>query len=370
MGYDDLSRYVRNSLHDLKPYIPGKPIAEVKRELGLDHVIKLASNENPIGASWTAKEAVKKELDSSHIYPDGNCYELKQALSKALRVPEEQLIIGNGSDELIKMLAETFLNPGDEVVAPTPSFSEYWFAATVMNSKVVGVPLNEDFSYDVERILAAITPKTKLVFLCSPNNPTGTHLTREQLEMLLQQVPKDIMIVIDEAYAEFAIADDYPNGVDYIDQHRVVVLRTFSKIYGLAAYRVGYGVAAKELIHYINRVREPFNVNHFAQVAATASLADENHIEQSRQAVARGKEMLYPVFDQLGLSYIPTQANFVFVDTGIDSQTVFRKMMQRGVIIRTGDVFGYPTYIRVTFGTEEENLMFINAFKEVLAEKE
>lgn len=368
MVQDSLSRFVRNCLHDLKPYVPGKPIEEVKRELGLEHVIKLASNENPIGASEASKEATRNALDNSHIYPDGNCFELKQALANYLKVSTEELIVGNGSDEIIKLLAEAVLNQGDEVIAPTPSFSEYWFAATVMNAYVTGVPLKADFTYDVDAMIAAVTPKTKLMFLCSPNNPTGTYLSKMELEKILNSIPKDIIVAVDEAYYEYANAEDYPSGIDYINSHRVIALRTFSKIYGLAAYRVGYGVASKELIHYINRVREPFNVNSFAQAAATAALTDEKHVEKSRAVVEQGKEMLYQVFDELDLKYIPTQGNFVFVDTKKNSKDVFTKLLHRGVIIRTGDIFGHPTYIRVTFGTKEENETFIKEFKEVLQE--
>lgn len=367
MGVNRLSRYVRNCLHDLKPYIPGKPIEEVKRELGLESVIKLASNENPLGASASAKDAVRQLLDQSHIYPDGSCYELKQALATHLQVAPEELIVGNGSDEIIKMLAETFLNQGDEVIAPVPSFSEYWFAATVMNANVVGVQLGSDFGYDVQAMIDAVTPKTKMLFLCSPNNPTGTYLCKADLEKILAEIPDDIIVVIDEAYAEFVTADDFPSGIDYIHQHRVIVLRTFSKIYGLAAYRIGYGVADAEMIHYINRVREPFNVNSFAQTAAIAALADEEHKQESRQLVADGKEYLYREFADLGLKYVDSEANFVFVDTGVDGKQVFHKLLVRGVIVRTGDIFGYPTYIRVTFGTSEENKRFISALREVLA---
>ncbi|OEF98245.1 histidinol-phosphate transaminase [Desulfuribacillus alkaliarsenatis] len=363
-----LERFVRNCLHDLKPYIPGKPIDEVKRELGLDRVIKLASNENPIGASAASKEATRKLLDQSHIYPDGNCFELKQAIVKNLQVSMDQLIIGNGSDEIIKLLAEAFLNQGDEVIAPTPSFSEYWFAATVMNAYVTGVPLKDDFTYDIDAMIQAVTPKTKMIFLCSPNNPTGTYLSKTELETILNNIPSDIVVVMDEAYYEYATADDFATGIDYINSHRVVVLRTFSKAYGLAAYRVGFGIASKELIHYINRVREPFNVNSFAQVAATAAIADQKHVEDSRDIVEEGKKLLYNAFEELGLPYVPTQGNFVFVDTKKDSKDVFTKLLHRGVIVRSGDIFGQPTYIRVTFGTAEENEIFINELKEVLAE--
>ncbi|OEH86957.1 histidinol-phosphate transaminase [Desulfuribacillus stibiiarsenatis] len=364
----NLSRFVRNCLHDLKPYVPGKPIEEVKRELGLTEVIKLASNENPIGASEASKEATRKLLDNSHIYPDGNCYELKQALAQKLNISTEELIVGNGSDEIIKLLAEAFLNQGDEVIAPTPSFSEYWFAATVMNATVKGIPLKSDFTYDADAMIGAVTPKTKMMFLCSPNNPTGTYLAKTELEKILTSIPNDIVVVIDEAYFEYADAQDYPDGVQYIQDYPVVVLRTFSKIYGLAAYRVGYGVAHKDLIHYINRVREPFNVNSFAQVAAVAALADEKHVQQSKKVVEDGKALLYKAFEELGLTYIPSQANFVFVDTKKDSKQVFTKLLHRGVIIRTGDIFGQPTYIRVTFGTQKENETFIKEFREVLAE--
>lgn len=365
----NLSRFVRSCLHDLKPYEPGKPIDEVKRELGLDEVIKLASNENPLGASEKAKEAVKSVLDQSHIYPDGSCYRLKTALAAKLGVEAKQLIVGNGSDEIIKLLAETFLNDGDQVLAPVPSFSEYWFAAKVMNAEVIGVPLCEDFTYDVDAMINAVGPRTKLIYICNPNNPTGTYMTKSQLEKLLAGIPSDVVVVMDEAYAEFVGQEDYPDGLDYINKHRLVVLRTFSKVYGLAAYRVGYGIGHPELIGFINRVREPFNVNSFAQEAAIAALADADHVKASVDLVRESKELFYREFEAMGLKYIPTETNFIFVDTGVDGRQVFDKLMRRGVIVRSGHVFGRTTYIRVTFGTMEENAIFLSEFKAVMGEE-
>lgn len=364
---DNLQRFVRNCLHDLKPYIPGKPIEEVKRELGLERVIKLASNENPLGCSEKSKQATRDMLDLSHIYPDGNCYELKQAISKHLNVSTEKLIIGNGSDEIIKLLAEAFLNQGDQVIAPVPSFSEYWFAAHVMNAYVTGVPLNDDFTYDVDKIIAAVTPKTKMIFICSPNNPTGTYLAKQGMQKLLDNIASDIVVVCDEAYYEYVVAEDYASGIDYIEDYRVVVLRTFSKAYGLAAYRVGFAVTSAQLINYINRVREPFNVNQFAQVAATAAISDQEHVKKSIQLNETGKKYLYRELTQMGISWIDTQANFIFLDTGKDSKQLFELLLKRGVIVRSGDVFGYPTYLRVTIGTVEENKFFITELQAVLA---
>jgi len=361
---------LRDCLQHIKPYKPGKPVEEVERELGLSGVIKLASNENPLGASPLAIEAMQKNLNKMHDYPDGYCYYLREALSQKLGVRPDQLIFGNGSDEILSFLALAYVNPGDEALMATPSFSQYEFAMRLVG----GVPrqvelVGDNFEYDLDAILAAVNDKTRLVFLCTPNNPTGTIIRKQELKRFLEKLPDKVLLVLDQAYIEYAKDPDHPTGIEYIENgYPVISLRTFSKIYGLAGLRIGYGVAPAEVVADLSRVREPFSVNAMAQAAARAALEDRKHVERSRQMVENSRRQLTDGFTEMGLKVVPDQANFCFVDTGVDSKEVFQALMQRGVIVRTGDIFGYPTYIRVTYGTEEQNKRFLEGLKEVLAE--
>ncbi|GAB6098469.1 histidinol-phosphate transaminase [Halanaerocella petrolearia] len=358
---------VRDAIMDIKPYVPGKPIEEVKRELGLEKVIKLASNENPLGASPTAKEDMKAALEQVHIYPDGNLHKLRQKLSNNLKVEPGQLIFGNGSDELLAYLGQTFIKSDDEIVAAKTTFSEYEFATNLMGGELVEVPL-KDYTHDLEGMLDAITDKTKLVFICNPNNPTGTIVTEEKVEEFLAQVPDDVIVVFDEAYNEYVTSDLYPETIDYLGEYdNVVILRTFSKVYGLSGLRLGYGIASQEIIDYLGRVRQPFNVNAIAQVGACSSLDDKKHLAQTLDYNEQGKKYLYQEFEKLGLEYIPTEANFIIVDVEEDNDQVFEEMLQKGIIIRSLSSFGYQTKIRVTVGLPEENKAFIKALKEVLS---
>ncbi len=363
---DFIKKKARAEVFDLKPYTPGKPVEEVKRELGLDDIIKLASNENPLGPSPLAIEALRKSLDAIHFYPDSNCFYLKERLASFLGVEANQLLIGNGSDELLKLLAETFINRGDEVIFASPSFSEYEFTATIMGAKCMAVPLR-DFKHDLTAMADAITEKSKIIYLCNPNNPTGTAVSKAEADEFMARVPEDVIVVFDEAYFEYVEAPDFPNGLDYLQQGKnVIVSRTFSKIYGLAGLRIGYMVTAPEIVAAVNRVTEPFNVNLLAQIAALAALDDEKHVEASQKMNLTGKAYLYSEFDKMGLKYVATEANYIFVDTGQDCQEVFKRLMLKGIIIRTGDIFGYPSYIRVTIGSQAENQRFIKALQEIL----
>ncbi|SHG61098.1 histidinol phosphate aminotransferase apoenzyme [Thermosyntropha lipolytica DSM 11003] len=358
----------RKEIFRLKPYVPGKPIEEVKRELGIEDIIKMASNENPLGPSPLAVEKIKETLDKIHFYPDSNNFYLKQKLAGHIGIGEECILIGNGSDELLKLLAEAFLTPEDEVVFGDPSFVEYEFTATIMGAKCIAVPLN-DFRHDLKAMLDAVTPRTKIVYVCNPNNPTGTYSTRDEIKDFMDKIREDVLVVFDEAYYEYVDAPDYMSGIEYVKAGRnAIVLRTFSKIYGLAGLRVGYGITTPAIAQAVERVTEPFNVNLLAQVAAEAALDDKEHLEESRQLNLEGKKYLYSRFEEMGLRYVPTQANFIFVDTGRDCREVFKKLLQLGIIIRTGDIFGFPTFIRVTIGTPEENKRFIEGLKKVLGE--
>lgn len=359
----------RQELLNIKPYVPGKPIEEVKRELGISDVIKLSSNENPIGPSPAAAEKIKEAVQKMHIYPDGYCFELRRALASKTQMGAEEFIFGNGSDEIIKLLAETFLKPGDEVLTGSPTFSEYAFAAHLMGAEMVNVPL-QNYCFPLESMANNISQRTKMIFICNPNNPTGTYLSSSEVESFMKVVPDSAVVVFDEAYVEYVEADDFPDTLQYIKEGRknVMVLRTFSKIYGLAGLRIGYGIGTEELIKLVSRTKEPFNVNSLAQTAALASLEDNEHINLSRRINSEGKEYLYGEFEKLGLNYNPTSANFVMLDTGKNSKELFDKMLQKGVIVRTGDVFDMDTFVRVTIGTREQNERFITALKESLEE--
>ncbi|MBE1441642.1 MULTISPECIES: histidinol-phosphate transaminase [unclassified Paenibacillus] len=359
----------RKALNHMKPYSPGKPIWEVQQELGIDKVIKLASNENPLGASPKAVEAIIAYLPEIHRYPDASTKGLNEAIAAQLQLTPDQLIVTNGADELIKLVAEAFLEEGDEVVVPHPSFSEYEFGAHLMGAVPVPVPLDESYQYHVEDLLSAVTERTKMVFLCSPNNPTGTYLSREDLRRLLNALPKDVLVMYDSAYSHFASAEDYTDGLEFVREgNPVIVLQTFSKIYGLAGIRVGFGAAPAPIIASILQVKEPFNVNALAQEAAKAAIADTEHVEASRRVNALGREQLYEAFRVLGLSYTESMTNFILVKLGPDAKELYGRLMELGVIVRYGGTWGMPEHIRVTVGTQEENDFFIRQLTSLLGE--
>jgi histidinol-phosphate aminotransferase len=326
----------------------------------------MASNENVLGPSPAAVEAMRRAAESVYLYPDGSWFRLTRALAEKLDVPPEAVLCGNGSDEIIHFLGLTFLNPGDELIQAHPSFVRYEAAALLNEATCRKVPL-KDFTHDLEAMRAAVTERTKLIFIASPNNPTGTINTKAEVDAFLADLPERVVTVFDEAYREYVESPAYPETVDYVREDRnVMVLRTFSKAYALAGLRVGYAVAPPELIGYVNQVREPFNVSSLAQEAALASLQDESQLTRTRAMNSAGKQYLYAEFDALGLSYVPSEANFVFVDVGRDAQEVFQALMRRGVIARAG--LGLPTHLRVTIGRREDNERFVAALKEVLAE--
>ena len=366
----DVAELARPSIFRIRPYVPGKPIEEVERELGIrsQDLIKLASNENPAGPSPLAVAAMCREARRTNLYPDSQCYELKRALADHLGVTPGHIIVGNGSDEVLKIITEAFLNPGEEVVYGAPTFAEYEFAARVMDGKTVEVPLRGQ-TYDLEAMAGRVTGRTKLVIICNPNNPTGTIVGREEVERFLRRMPEQVLTVFDEAYFDYVTSQDFPDTLEYVRQgRRVVVLRTFSKIYALAGLRVGYGVADPEIIDCLMRVREPFNVNSLAQAAALASLADCGHRERARQANIEGRDYLYRELGEIGLEFTPTQANFIFIRLPVPGMEVFEALLRRGVIVRPCQSFGCPEHIRVTIGTGEQNRRFIDALRLVLAD--
>ncbi|WP_281886959.1 histidinol-phosphate transaminase [Paenibacillus sp. YYML68] len=357
-----------NIVH-LPVYQPGKPIDEVKRELGLTEVIKLASNENPFGCSPKAKEAIIAAVEQSSIYPDGGAVDLTKAVAEQLGVQPNQIIFGAGSDEVILMIARAFLTSQDETITASPTFPQYKHNAEVEGATVIEVPVDSEGKHDLAAMLAKVNEKTKIVWLCNPNNPTGTMLTEEEVVGFLNAVPDRIMVVLDEAYAEYNVSGAYPDSIKLLDQYRnIVVLRTFSKIFGLASLRIGYGVGHPDVIRSINQVREPFNTTGFAQKAALAAVHDTSFIESCREANAKGIAQLNAAFDELGLSYFEAHGNFVMVDVQRPGTEVFQSLLRKGIIVRHDPSWGYPTRIRVTVGSVEQNDKFLDALKLALNE--
>ncbi|MCK4739755.1 MAG: histidinol-phosphate transaminase [Deltaproteobacteria bacterium] len=356
---------VSEAIETLKPYPPGKPIEELERELGISGSIKLASNENPIGPSGKAVAAVTSALFNLHRYPDGSCFYLKQRLAKFHNVSEDMIIVGNGSNEIIELLIRTFVGEGEVILAGDPSFAVYPIIAKAAGRETKLVPL-KDLTIDLPAMLEQITPKTRLVFIANPNNPTGTIVGAKELEDFLDALPKDVIVCMDEAYAEFVKSPDYPDSFEYLKQGRtLIVLRTFSKIYGLAGLRVGYGVADASLINYMERVRQPFNVNSLAQVAALSALDDKLHVELSIKNNTEGLEYLYSELDKLSLEYVPTEANFFLIKVG-DGKMIYDGLLKKGVIVRPMAGYGLGEYIRINVGTPEENKRFIETLQSVL----
>jgi histidinol-phosphate aminotransferase len=349
---------------DVPVYEPGRPIEEVARELGLNPktIIKLASNENSLGPSPKAVAAMRQALATAHLYPDGGGFYLRQALAKKFSCGMDNIILGTGSNEVIEFLYHAFVGPGDEVVAGDRAFVIYSIMAKMFQARCVEVPFR-GHTHDLEAMLAAITAKTKLVFVANPNNPTGTRVSNESLRDFLSRLPSQVIAVLDEAYVEFL--DDPPPSIEYALKRNVVVLRTFSKIVGLAGLRIGYGVAQKECIALLHRVRQPFNVNAVAQAGALAALGDAAHIRKTKALTRRGLAYLAKEFEKLKLEYVPSCANFMLVNVG-DGDEVFRALQRRGVIVRPMRGYKMPAWVRVTVGTMEQNRRFIRALREEL----
>jgi histidinol-phosphate aminotransferase len=359
---------VADYITGLKAYVPGKPIEELERELGITDSVKLASNENPIGPSPEAIEAIKGALKDLNRYPDGYSYRLRQRLAEKLGVKNNEIVFGNGSNEIIELLARTFLRKGDEVIMPAPSFLMYEIMVQAVGASPVKVPLKE-LSVDLARMEAAISENTRMVFVNNPNNPTGTVVTREAFESFLKSIPSGIIVVVDEAYIEFVRHTDCPQGLDYLTHDNIVVtLRTFSKAYGLAGLRIGYGVMKEEIAGYMNRVRQPFNTNSLAQIGALAALNDQTFFENTIQMVHEEMDLLYGKVGELGLRFFPSEANFFLIDVKQDARKVFDLMLRKGVIVRAMTAYGYPNYLRVNIGLPEENRRFVNALQGVLTE--
>ncbi len=353
---------VHPSIAKLVPYSPGKPLDELERELGIRGAVKLASNENPLGPSPRALAALEKGQETVHLYPDGGAHHLTRALADRWKVSGDHVIVGNGSDEIISLLVKTFMSPGEEAVMADHTFVMYRLAVTGGHGVCVEVPL-KDWRHDLPAMARAVTGRTRLVFVCNPNNPTGTMVTREEVREFMAAVPDDVIVVFDEAYYEYVRDPHYPDSLDYVRQDRpVVALRTFSKIYGLAGLRVGYGITRPDLAGYLHRVRNPFNANTLAQVAAKAALDDERHVAASRALNEAEMALVDDGLRALGLAPLPSQANFLYFDSHRDGRVVFDRLLREGVIVR--HIAG--SMLRVTIGRPEENRRFLEALGRVL----
>ncbi|MFD7523987.1 histidinol-phosphate transaminase [Paenibacillus chitinolyticus] len=350
----------------LPVYQPGKPIDEVKRELGLKHVIKLASNENPFGFSPKAKEAILADLDNLTLYPDGAGAEVTRAVADHYGVNADQLIFGAGSDDVILMIARAYLVPGDETIMATHTFPQYKHNAEIEGAVSVEVPLKEG-KHDLDEMLRRINERTKIVWICNPNNPTGTIVTGQELEAFMNKVPSDVMVALDEAYYEYTTDEAYPDSLELLSRYpNIVILRTFSKIYGLASLRIGYGIGHPDVIRTINQVREPFNTTRLAQAAAAAAVRDQGFVEQCRRLNREGVAYLLGEFRRLGLFSYPAHGNFILVDIGRPSGPVFDELLRHGIIVRSGEKLDFPTMLRVTVGSREQNEAFVRALELVL----
>lgn len=357
---------LRRGLEEIKPYEPGRPIELVEKELGITETIKLASNESPYGPFPQVVEAMKNSLNNVNRYPDGGSVFLREGIANKLGVPPSTVMIGQGSNELLRLLANVLLDPADEAVMATPSFIVYSTVVKLMHAKAIEIPL-KDHRHDLEAMADAITEKTKIVFICNPNNPTGTIVTKDEVDRFMKRIPNRVVAVFDEAYFELVKDGGYPNGMDYINgKNPVVVLRTFSKVHGLAGLRIGYGVGPEFIVEAVNKVREPFNVTSVGQAGALASLNCDAEIEERSRLNSEGLAYLYKELDRLGFSYIPSQANFILVDIGVNDRELSNVLMKAGVIVRSGDIFGYPNWLRVTVGTPKENARLIEELENIL----
>ena len=338
----------------------------MEKEFGAKKWIKLASNENLLGPSPKALEAIVQGLPTIYLYPEGPCSVLREALARKFSLSEKMVIISNGADNLILMIANAFVDEGDEVVMADPTFPVYTNVTQIMGGKVIKVKL-KDYTHDLDGMLRKVNRKTKLIFVCNPNNPTGTTVSQESFNQFLYKLPARVIVILDEAYGDFVEDASYPNGLDYVkSKGQMIVLRTFSKVYGLAGLRIGYALGREDLMDCLYQVRDPFPVHRLAQVAAVAALNDREHAVRSIQMVYEGKRYLYKELEKMGLSYVPSQANFIFIDFRRNSNEVFQALLKEGIIIRPGRTWGYPTCARVTIGRPQDNRRFIKALRKIL----
>lgn len=350
----------------IKPYTPGKPLEEVERDYGIQNSVKLASNENPLGPSPMAVKAIQGAVEKLNRYPDGSGHHLRNKIAAHLGLQPQNIVLGNGSDEIIGMLTSTFLRAGDEVILPRPSFLMYEIMVRSAGATPISVPLKELF-VDLDGMVERISSRTRMVFLCNPNNPTGQVVSKKGFENFIGKISSEIVVVVDEAYMEFVRDQNCARSIEYLDNKRpLVMLRTFSKAYGLAGLRIGYGAMMEEIAGLINRVRQPFNANSLAQAGAIAALEDAVFLEKVIALVHDGLDFLYDSLDRMRVKYFPTQTNFFLIDVEKDADDVFESLLRQGIIVRSMKSYGYPRYIRINAGLQEENGRFVRALGKVL----
>ncbi|PLS02130.1 histidinol-phosphate transaminase [Neobacillus cucumis] len=356
----------KEQLLTLTPYQPGKSIDAVKKQFNLENIVKLASNENPFGCSETVSAALKENQTSLAIYPDGYATKLRETLASFLQVEENEIILGNGSDNLIQIISRALLHPNASTIMANPTFSQYKHNAVIEGAIIKELPL-VDGEHDLDAMLEAIDEQTNVIWVCSPNNPTGTYIPESKLVPFLEKVPAHILVVLDEAYYEYVVAEDYYNSISLTRKYNnLIVLRTFSKIYGLAALRIGYGVANPAIIKALEPAREPFNVNSLGQLAASAAIKDQQFVEDCKEKNRQGIAQFYEFCEQHNLEYYPTQTNFILIDFKVDGDKVFNYLQERGFIVRSGKALGFPTSVRITVGSEEQNDGVLKVLSEFL----
>jgi histidinol-phosphate aminotransferase len=361
-----VKKFIRDNILKIEQYEPGKPVEVLKQELALKgEVLKLASNENPLGPSPLAIQAIQENLDQANLYPDNSCYFLKEKLAEHLGISPRNLRIGNGSTELILLLGIAFLNPADTFIMSQFSFIMAKIITQIIGCQLVEVPLKE-FCHDLDALAKSITPSTKMVYLDNPMNPIGRMVKHKDILNFMERIPEDIVVVLDEAYHDYVNNVDHPNSLCLIEQGRnVIVLRTFSKMYGLAGFRVGYCVARHEFIHAIDKVSPPFSVNRLGQVGAVAALEDKAHVQKTKEINKKGKNFFYRQFRELGVFCIPSETNFVTIDLKTDSREISETLQKKGIIVRPLSMYGKPTFLRVTIGTPKQNKRFMDAFRKI-----
>lgn len=358
----------RGHVEKISPYVPGKSIEAVKKEYNVTEVHRLASNENPLGPSEKAKQAMAEAAVQAHLYPDTSALSLRERLADLYGVTADEILTGNGADNVISLVVSAYVNEGDEVVYGTPTFPAYRSSTLLMGGVPVEVPLTEDFTYDLEAIQASITPKTKLVFICNPNNPTGTIVDKEALEKFIQEVPSHVLVILDEAYIEYVTDEAYKTGIDfYKEGYPVLTIRTFSKFYSLAGLRIGYALGSKEVLDPILRLREPFALNRIAIAAAVASVGDVAFARRHLKMNADEKEYMTSELEKLGFTVYPSKTNFLFVDIKRNGIELFEQLMKRGIIIRPCAAWGLDEYVRISIGLREQNEKLIEALNEIVA---
>ncbi|MCX5799899.1 MAG: histidinol-phosphate transaminase [Candidatus Eisenbacteria bacterium] len=364
-----LKSLVRENVYRLRPYVPGKPVEILERQLGVKNALKFASNENPLGPSPLALKAIRESNHLLNRYPDSSSYFLREKLGEHFGFPMEQFIVGNGTTQLIELVCHLFLGPGDEAVIAEPSFLMYPICIELMGARAVSVPLR-DHKHDLSAMAKAVSPKTKVVFVCNPNNPTGTIVTKSEVEQFLSKIPESVVVVFDEAYHEYVEHSEYPDAMEYLREGKlVIVLRTFSKVYALAGLRVGYGVASEEMIFLLNSVSIPFTATCIGQVAALASLADDKQISRSLKVTSEGMQFLREKLTDMGLEAVESYANFMAVDLKTDAREACAELERKALILRAVGLGLPASFVRITVGTQRENERLVEGLKEVLRGK-